>query len=181
MIDTLAERIAIHVNERNNNVVSIAVMKFALIIIINILTIITTVLLLGLLTDKFKESALALMGFAMLRFFSGGLHVKSAAYCVLVSAILVSIIIYIPIPKEYELGIQIISSLLVLIFAPAHIENHIRIKKKYVPFLKIMSLCIVGSNFYWNSSILIKCFLLQSISLIEIIRKGGGKNENTSI
>jgi accessory gene regulator B len=171
MIDKWAQNIAIHLKKHNENVVSVAVMKFALIIIIDVLSVIFIVLLMGYVTNSLSQASLALFGFALLRFFSGGIHVKSAINCILISVILMACIIYIPISKEYQTIIQILSTVIVLIFAPAHIEKHIRVKKKYTPFLKIISFCIVCTNFYWGSSILAKCFFLQSLSLLEFRRK----------
>jgi accessory gene regulator B len=181
MIDQSAEKIAIFLNKRNEGTVSKDVMKFALIIIFNIIAVIAITLLLGIFTNTLKESSLALFGFGILRFFSGGFHVKSSVNCVIISVLLFSFIIYFPIPNTYEIYLQIFSSLLVIIFAPAYLESHIRIKKRYIPFLKIISICIVCSNFYLGSSILTKCFLLQSLSLIEFRKKGGDVHETTSV
>jgi accessory gene regulator B len=181
MIDYWAERIAISLREHNDGIVSVPIMKFALIFIINVVSIVSIVLIVSLFTNSFKISAIALLGFALLRFFSGGIHIKSATYCIFVSIIMMLFIIYVPIPHKYELALQIISFIFVIIFAPAYLENHIRIKKKYVPFLKIVSICIVLSNFYLDSSILTICFFIQSLSLIEFTKKGGIVNENTVI
>jgi accessory gene regulator B len=172
MIDQLAGKFAIFIRQRNEGIVSEAVMKFALIIIINVVSIILFVLALGFFTNTFKASALALFGFAILRFFSGGLHLKSSVNCVFMSVLLISIVIFLPLHKQYEIWMNIISLLLVVAFAPSHIENYIRFKKRHVPFLRIAAISIVCLNFYLDSSILTKCFLIQSLTLIEFRRKG---------
>jgi accessory gene regulator B len=177
MIEQVALRIATSIGKRNEGIVSVPVMKFAITIILDILSVISVVILLGLATNSLKEACLALFGFALLRFFSGGKHVKSSILCIIISVSLISIIIFTPIPLNLIRTIQIISFVLVAFFSPAFIENHIRIKKDYIPFLKIVSIIIVSSNFYWDSSILTKCFFIQSLTLLEIRRKGGNKNE----
>src|SRR5690348_14921387 len=133
MIDKLAEKIAVFLRERNDGIVSVPVMKFALIFFINLFLVLTIILSLSLYTNAFKSSAIALFGFAILRCFSGGIHVKSAVNCLFISILLMSLIIYFPMPKDYEPWLQTISSLLVLFFAPAYIEEHVRIKKRYLP------------------------------------------------
>jgi accessory gene regulator B len=178
MIDQFADKIAFFLNQRNEGIVSKAVMKFALIIILNVLSVIIIILSISLFTDTLAESALALFGFGILRFYSGGKHVNSSGYCVIISVVMFFLIIYTPHNKEIEIYLQIASVILVLIFAPAYLEDHIRIKKSYVPFLRMMSICIVLSNFYWDSSILTKCFFLQGLSLIEFGKKGGHESEN---
>jgi accessory gene regulator B len=172
MIEHLAEKMAIFIRKQNDGIVSVSVMKFALTIILDLVCIISIVLGIGLVTHKVEDAFLALSGFALLRFFSGGIHVKSSLNCVIISVTLLSVIIFFPFPDEYSTTFQIISTLLVIIFAPSHIENHIRIKKNHVPILRLVSIGIIISNFYLDSSILTKCFFVQSLSLIEIKKKG---------
>lgn len=71
---------------------SIEIMHYALSIIMNTLLIIMTSLCIGGLTGQLKETFLALFSFILLRMSSGGVHLKSARACNIVSIFICSLI-----------------------------------------------------------------------------------------
>src|SRR5690606_13249125 len=149
MIDTFASKLAKTIKDADpENTASIAVLKYGLIIVINLLSTICLSVLIGLVLGKLEEVLLALLAFSVLRAVSGGLHLKSAVLCTIVSVLVVTITPLIHVSSNMIITINIINCLLVLIFAPSKIEDQSNIPEKWYPALKVISLIVVGVNFY---------------------------------
>ena len=135
---------------------------------------IALILFVAFLADSFYSILVALIGFAVLRAFSGGLHIKKVEACILLST---SIIVLIPIlgnyVGEYVQFITISTSILVAIYAPSNIRKQTLIPEKYFLYLKIISVLIVLSNLILENEILSVAFFVQAVTLIRL--KGGEK------
>lgn len=167
MIDFLAGRLAFKIKQANpEQTASVEVMKFSLIIVLNAFSIVALSLMIGAASGKFAETALTLFSFALLKFFSGGSHLKSSGQCVLWSTAAMTILPHIPVNLHWMLGLTSASLLLVAVFAPSKIQQKKRIPEKYNPVLKIISILIVASNFLLFSDVMAKAFFLQSLTLI---------------
>lgn len=168
MIEGLAERIAVSIKRANEQqTVSVDIMKFSLIILLNTVLIIVLIVICGFITGKLTETLLAFLSFAGLRIVSGGFHFKSAISCTIASTLLFAAIPHIPITMNQSIGMLLISLLLVGIYAPSNIEGHSRIATEKYPLLKGISLIIVGLNFIWLHPILTKAFFAQALLLIK--------------
>jgi accessory gene regulator B len=154
-----------------SKVVTRYAVKFLISNILPILLIIFFSALMG----NFKEVFVAILGFAVLRMFSGGYHLKSALMCILLSTILISLV---PITGNMltdDTSIILLNGLsliLVTVFAPSNITKQTRVKKKYHFLFKLVSMIIILSNFFIMNTILAVSFLFQSVLLIRL--KGGG-------
>lgn len=169
MIEAWAEKIALSIKEANKEeTTSVAVMKYALIIVINFLIPYTTALLVGLLTHRFAETLLAVVVFIFIRAFSGGYHFKSAIACVVVSACVTTIPPHLHLSDKWIVVFTAISFIAAAILAPAHIKGYARMPEKYFPLMKVISLFVIGSNFIIHSSTMAIIFLLQAISLFDV-------------
>jgi accessory gene regulator B len=169
MIAKFAENIAVTIKNANpEQTASVEVMKYALVGIINTVGTIFMSVLFGLMTGKLASIALALFAFGFLRYFSGGLHLKTPVACMLVSTAMICVVPFIPVNQAIEAAMLLISLLLILIYAPSNVRGFARLPEKYYPVLKIISLVIVSSSWFLDSSILTITFFIQSISLIEI-------------
>ncbi|MEK3699387.1 MULTISPECIES: accessory gene regulator ArgB-like protein [unclassified Paenibacillus] len=172
MIDFLSLRIAQGIKKgAPDSTVSIAVMKYALSIIINASMIISLSLLFSIFTGKTVEVAIALVAFPLLRQVSGGYHMQSGLKCIVFSTILITAISLANFGYWTIVTLGIVSFILVALFAPSKIERQSRIPRKFYPFLKVVSLIIVSTNFLLVSSVLSATFFAQGISLIHM--KGG--------
>lgn len=150
---------------------SVGVLKHAIAILLNILFIVVFTLLISIYTGHIKKAVLCLIGFALLRQFSGGIHVKTGAGCIAITTILFTAVSFVDLG---ELSIQImniLSFILVIFFAPSRIEKQSRIPRKHYPKLRLVSCIIVGVNFFLQSSTLSIIFLIQALSLFHL--KGG--------
>lgn len=135
---------------------------------------IVLILLIALSTGSLASVALSLFGFAFLRLFSGGLHLKSVAACAILSAVVVFIIPLLgEIMNSYTHLLIIITAIIVSIYAPSNIRKQTRIPEKYFIHLKIISILIVVSNLLIESSVLAVAYLVQAVTLIRL--KGGEK------
>lgn len=172
MIETLAEKISTYLKDQNEEeTTSIAIMKYSLIIIINVLVTIIFSFTIGAITGKLLETSVTFAIASILRFISGGFHFKSATNCIVVSTILISCIPHIAISKEISFYFTLLGLILFIIYAPSNITGHTRIPEKYFPYLKLVSVVFVGCNLIIQNQIFALIFLLQGISLIRFERR----------
>jgi accessory gene regulator B len=172
LIDAIANNLAVKLKEANpEETASVEVMKFALFgIIHNTLTFVTA-LLVGLCLGQLLETLLAAFGFMILRFVSGGYHFKTPLSCLLFSSFVFVAIPFISLSDTYLIIINSISLLLVLIFAPSNIRDHIRISEKFFPMFKVISAILVLVNFIPVNSVITLAFFVQAITLITFKRE----------
>lgn len=166
MIEMLSEKIAASIKKANESeTVSTEVMKYALIILFNIFIPIFIVLILSLITGKIAENALAIISFVSLRMASGGYHFKSPVMCMLTTIVVTGIPPYLPSFDFLTLPLTAVSLIIILLLAPANMRGYHSMPEKYYPLLKLISVIIVASNFFFNSDIMALVFTIQGISL----------------
>lgn len=171
MITKLSGYLANSIRNGNPNASSFVVLRYALNAIINAIIIISFVLVIGLITGKFYESILAVLAFPVLRYFSGGMHLKSSTICNIISTIIILICVYMPISYWYNgIVLNIVSLILLVIFAPSGIKQS-KMKKENYKYLKLVALLIVGSNFVFQSPMLSLAFFAQSVTTIPVLEK----------
>ncbi|MGV2788094.1 ABC transporter permease, partial [Clostridium perfringens] len=86
IIEAVAARIAIGIKSQvPDHKASVSVLKHSIAILLNIVLIVTFTLAIAFLTGKVAQAATALIGFAILRQFSGGIHVRTGAGCILIT------------------------------------------------------------------------------------------------
>ncbi|WP_239614962.1 accessory gene regulator B family protein [Cohnella mopanensis] len=172
MIDSIALKMAEAIKKAEpTKTASIEVMKFSLVVILHTALTVVFIVIIGIITNSLELTMIGLMSFIVLRFFSGGLHLKKAINCSIVSTILISVAPHIPLAPELTIIIIGISLLIALFLAPANIINHARIPKKYFPLLKLISVLLISSNFIFMSSTIAVAHLLQAITLIPYMRR----------
>lgn len=172
MFETLALKIAHSLKKvEPEKTASVEVMKFALEAILNTIFTVLLISVVGLATGKFFETIIGFVAFALLRFFSGGMHLKSAMQCSILSTIMITIAPHIPINTMWSQIIGIISVLLMIAFAPSNIEGHARIPKKYFFVLKLISAGLVAINLYFLNPTICIVFAFQAVTTIEFKRR----------
>lgn len=166
MIDRLALNCAQWIKENDpDGPVSYDVILFALRVVINLFFAVVPCLIIGYSVGKFSDTLLAIYSFVSLRFFSGGFHFKSLDLCAVVTVILLSAVPFLAELNMNATFLNIFSLLLVAILAPTNLKNT-RWTDKAKPIFKVISIIIVASNFYVNSSVMAVSFTIQSILLI---------------
>ncbi|WP_127591917.1 accessory gene regulator ArgB-like protein [Paenibacillus lautus] len=150
---------------------SVPVLSHAIAIILNVLFIVVFTLVISILTGNVKQAVLALMGFAILRQFSGGYHLKTGAGCIAFTTALFTLVSFVDLDTAGVHILNALSLLLVMVFAPSRIERQSRIPKKHYVKLRMISSVIVMFNFGLQSPTLAVIFLVQAISLLRW--KGG--------
>ncbi|NEN86530.1 accessory gene regulator B family protein [Paenibacillus elgii] len=155
-------------NANPEETASIEVMEYALSILINISLIIIISLGIGHSMGKYGETALALFSFILLRFFSGGVHIRSSFGCMAITIVLCSTIPRLPVLNKAEMLIfTLLCVCLLLLFAP-QVHSEAGFKPELKRLFKIISLCIVSSNLIFWSSIISVSFLIQCLTLIPL-------------
>ncbi|MNI06772.1 putative regulator protein [compost metagenome] len=166
MIERISEKIAIMLKEANpEETNSVAVMKYHLAIFIHLLLVFVSCLIVGLLTGKTHETLITFVSFVMIRFFSGGKHARTLEGCLIISIILIGLIPHIDVYVWLINPINIFNVCIMAVFAPL-IKGVDTVSMKAKPYLKILSIVMVGLNFYFQSDIVALAFLAQSLLLI---------------
>jgi accessory gene regulator B len=167
MIETLALKMAEGI-KRNipDHKASVAVLKYSLAIMLNTAFIIIGTLLVSFVTSRTKEVIILLIVFASIRQISGGIHLKSGMKCVLATTTTFTILSLIHLELQYIQILNVVSIILYIVYAPSRIRQQNRIPRRYYPGLKILSVLIVSSSFFFQSTTLTLCFLVQGLTLI---------------
>lgn len=167
MIDMMAERMALGIKRRApDHPASIAVLKHSLAILINTTAILALTITIGFWTERLSETLVIMVSFAVLRMVSGGAHLKSGDWCVVVSTILIVGLSLLTISDYIVVALNIVSLGMVLAFAPTDIHKQSRIPQKYYPLLKLISTALIICSFFLASSAVAVGFFAQSILLI---------------
>lgn len=168
MIETLAEKMAFSIKKANEQeTASLAVMKFALIIIINIMIPVVVSMLIGAATGKFLESLVSLSAFVAIRMLSGGYHFSSPIPCMTAMIIVVSLPPHITLPENWTVYLTTASLFLFFMLAPSNLRGYHTMPEKYYPLLKIASVLLVCSNYLISSQILALVLIVQGMSLFK--------------
>ncbi|MGG1312854.1 MULTISPECIES: accessory gene regulator ArgB-like protein [Cohnella] len=169
MIEVLALRLAQRLkNAEPERTASVDVMKYSLIILLNLFFTVLVIGLAGAITGKFGQTMLGLAAFMALKFVSGGAHLRTALQCSVLSVVCMAAAPHIPMTEEWVQGTIIASAVLLLLFAPSNLKGHTRIPERYFPLLKLASVLIVSLNFFWLSSTVAVAQLIQSATTIRI-------------
>ncbi|WP_322924615.1 accessory gene regulator B family protein [Paenibacillus campi] len=167
MIDHLAQHIAVYVKSRSPaHPASIAVLRHALAIIINMIMVIVLTMAVTAAIGTFFKALIMMLVFVALRQITGGYHLKSGIWCVVASsALFILLSLCNPSPSMVTL-LTTVSVFLVLLFAPSRIEKQSRIPKEYYLALKALGVCLVSSNFLIGSGTIALAMFAQAILLI---------------
>ncbi|MGG4216473.1 accessory gene regulator B family protein [Paenibacillus sp. FSL L8-0638] len=171
LIEVLALRIAQHIkNVVPDHPASVAVLKHAMAVILNVVFITSMTLFVSAFTGFTIEVLIIMASFAFLRQMTGGLHLKSSMWCVAVSTALFTGMSFINLDYNWTTGTTLFSMLLILIFAPAGIERQTRIPPRYFPLLRSGAFIAVSFNLWIGNPYVAISFLVQSVSLINFRR-----------
>ncbi|WP_027085552.1 accessory gene regulator ArgB-like protein [Cohnella panacarvi] len=172
MIEALSNRLALKMKQVNpEQTTSVEVMSFALQGLLQNTLAIITAFIVGVFLGKPWETVIAVISFMGLRFVSGGHHFNSALLCFLSSA---GIFIVIPLLNFDDMTLMVlncISLIIVCIFAPSDIREHIRLPEKYFLLFKLASVLLVAINFMFLSSIVTIAFTIQAVTLVPFTRR----------
>jgi accessory gene regulator B len=166
-IDRLSLKIALFIRHNHSEAGSEIALKYSLSLIINTLTAITVSFSISLVSGHWKQWAIVTLSLILLRYFSGGFHLKSSLSCCIFTASIITIATHVNYNYFY-IGyfLDAISVLILIIKAPNGIENVSRIDPKYYPVLKIMAICIVLANQFFHSPQISAILFIQSLTLL---------------
>lgn len=175
MIEKLANYIANRIKAADpEGTTSVEVMEYALGVIFNMVFTVLLSCLIGWFSGELIETMIAVVGFGVLRYFSGGIHMRSLTACTIVSTAIFSIVPHIVLSSSIVLILNGIAALIMLFFSPnTYYEETINPAKPALSNtgMRAASVLIVATNFYFSSSTLVLVFLIQAILILP--RKGG--------
>lgn len=172
MIDALSLSIARAIKNANEKETSsVEVLKYGISLILNGFFIVFLSLVASFFLNTVVETVITMIAFVFLRQMTGGHHFQSHFACISISTLLMVIIPVIPITHSVNIALTIISTLLILIFAPASLQHQSNIPEKYYPYMKVLATIIVASNLLMGSNILAKTFFVQSVLIIHFKKK----------
>lgn len=153
---------------------SVPVIYYAFQIIANTVGIAGLSLVIGGVTGEFAETALVLVIFALIRFLTGGYHIKSGLLCVAVSTAVVTLIPHINVNEMITYILTAIALIVTAALAPANYDKYARISIRYYPLLKFISCAVIAVNFAIGSELLAITYIVQAALLLP---RGGSKNK----
>lgn len=162
-IESMAESLAVSIHSNYPSSSPVAVLKFGLISIINLIITIFIVLMIGSLTNHFIPALIAVVGFPILRYFSGGIHLRSANMCNVVTSSFMLISVYIPVQYWYNgFILHMVTIILLLLYAPSGIKRS-KLDPEHYPKLKMIAVMIVLTNLAFQTSVLTVAFFIQAV------------------
>jgi accessory gene regulator B len=169
-IETIANRIAVSINNNHPESSSVAVLKYALIAVINLIVTMSIVFIIAAITGDVIPAIVAIVAFPVLRYVSGGLHLSSSNMCNILTASFMLIAIYTPNNFWYNGFILNILTIIVLFLcAPSGIKRS-KLDKKYYPILKFIAILLVSTNFLLQSHVLSIVFFIQSLTTTKLFQ-----------
>ncbi|WP_284640998.1 accessory gene regulator B family protein [Paenibacillus silviterrae] len=172
IIDSSANCIATIIRKNNPNAASHAMLFYSLSLLINSTLTLLIVLLFSAFTGYIVQAIEVIVLYTLLRYVSGGTHFSSSLVCCLFSSF--KFILSSHLQFSYiDLGIymDILSISILLFTAPFNIKDISTIPEKYYPILKIASVGIVASNFFFQASFLSVAFLIQALQTTKLAEK----------
>ncbi|MFD2411120.1 accessory gene regulator ArgB-like protein [Paenibacillus rhizoplanae] len=171
-MNLLASRIAVKIKNANpEETHSIEIMQYSLGIIFNTLLIIVSTAIISLTWGHFAESITFLLCFSILRLASGGFHLKTTMACNIVTILLSTLLPFFITFSDSTLWIvNSINLIIVIMYAP-NPDKNARIPTFLYPILKLISIVIVSSNFFFQSNVLGLAFLVQALTVIPWTRR----------
>jgi accessory gene regulator B len=162
-IDKSALYLTRSIRKHNPDAASEKALFYSLCLLINTSTAITLVLITGLVTGHFSEAVISVWGYLFLRYFSGGAHMDSSLSCCITSAAILILVSHLSFDFLY-IGVifNFVSMIILIITVPDGIQNVSRINPRFYPYLKIICLIIVSSNFIFQSPVLSAAFFAQA-------------------
>lgn len=167
MIEAAAWRIAKHIKSVvPEHPASVEVLNHILIVIINVFSVVGLSLIASIFTGKGKEALLLLTYFAVLRLFTGGLHLESSTWCAVATAGTATALSFVTLNDTWVTILTLYSTFLVLLHAPSGIEHQTRIPPRFYPTLRVIGTIMVALNLWVGSSVITIAFFAQALTLV---------------
>ncbi|CAM3511247.1 accessory gene regulator B family protein [Marinicrinis lubricantis] len=166
MIKAFSYRLAVSLKSFSGvHEASVQVLQYALINMINIVSIIIIISIVSGILGTFPETMLALILFIIIRFLSGGSHLKQAESCIIVSSAILSIVPFVPVSAAVIWPIGFISLLLHILYAPQKLKWR-KIPERHLIYFKISSCIFILSGLVVESDVFALVCLIQSVTLL---------------
>ncbi|SDD28951.1 accessory gene regulator B [Paenibacillus sp. UNCCL117] len=170
-VDRFATYLAESIRHNKPESSSVAVLRYALIALINQAITMAIVLVVAAITGDILKALAASLLFPLLRNYSGGFHFQNATLCNWITAAFVLVSVYVPVDFWYN-GIILSGATVVILLlnAPAGIKRS-RIDKKHFPVLKLVAVGIVSINFFLQIPFVSVLFFIQALTTFPFLQR----------
>lgn len=141
-------------------------LTFSVATLLNVAGILLLSFAISLFTGKIAEVFTVLFSFALLRQVSGGLHLKTSEWCIVISATGANLITLVQLGPNIVMYLNLAAVILVALFAPTDLSKQSRIPAKYYPHLKLIAILFVSVNFILQNPMIACAFFVQGLTLI---------------
>ncbi|OMF99768.1 hypothetical protein BK147_05415 [Paenibacillus sp. FSL R7-0337] len=171
-MNSLAYKIAVSIKNANpEETHSVETMQYSLGIILNTLLIIVGTAIISFSLGRFSECMTFLLCFCILRLSSGGFHLKTTLACNIVTIFLSTVLpSFITLSNSILWIANVFNLIIIVTFAP-NPDRNTRIPASIYPLLKLVSIAMVSSNFFLQSTVIGLAFLVQSLTVIPWTRR----------
>ncbi|WP_256846886.1 accessory gene regulator B family protein [Paenibacillus sp. Pae108] len=170
-VESIADYLANAIHKHDPNASSVGVLRYGLITMINLVITISIVLIISVATGDVLPALLSIAGFPILRYVSGGLHLKSSHMCNVITASFMLISIYTPIEYWYNgFVLNVAAATIIFIYAPTGIKKS-TLDPKHYPVLKWIGVGIVSLNFIFQSHVLALVFFIQALTTTKFFNR----------
>lgn len=139
---------------------------YGLQIIVNFLIVTTILFIITIIFGMFLKTLLVFVFIALLRQFSGGVHLKSSEVCAVVSVAIMLFIVKLPM-LNYIYYLDYVSLIVMILYSPATFKVRYEKRKMVYIILKLLSISIVLLNIFLIKNFQVSfIFLIQALSVI---------------
>ena len=165
-IEDTAAKFARSIRAHHAEAASEAILTYALIIILNTAAIVSIAIVFSLFTGMTISTVAAIGIFAFLKFFTGGIHLKSSAACTIASSAMLILLVHAPYHYRYGgVWLTLLAIVLFYVYAPSGNVRKGTLPEKYIPYLKWVAIALCLLNLYWQNSLLTLIVTLQASTL----------------
>jgi accessory gene regulator B len=168
IVEGISKKIATYLYENTNNKDKFTYNKlyYGLQIIVNFVIVTIALLILSVAFGVFTKALYLFIATLLLRQFSGGIHLKTSESCAVASVLILLIIVLLP-RFEWIIWIDVISVVMIGLFAPATFKVSKERRPKPYYMMKSISVLIILLNMFVIKDFYISLiFLIQSISVV---------------
>ncbi|KAA9007463.1 hypothetical protein F4V43_02950 [Paenibacillus spiritus] len=160
-------KLAVNIKSANpEETASIAILQYALTLIINTFFVFFLSNVIGFITGKLTETLILFIVICIFRFFSGGKHFKSAIACNLFSIALCTVLPHISSYTEHYIWFFNFFALVVMLLYAPNPDKNSNLPLKLYPIWKAIAVNIVLINFFLRSPTWGLAFFVQSLFVV---------------
>jgi accessory gene regulator B len=171
-IDIVAIKLAQFVKNNYDSSDSIGKLTYSSIILVNTLVAVLISFIICIFTGHLSEFAIVFVALIILRYFTGGAHMKTSLGCCIFTIVVIVAVVHTTYSYVY-LGLifDMISLILFAYKAPSDIDVIRKVSPRVKMTIKILFMFVISVNFVLQSTLLSSIIIVQALSLTSTFEK----------